>query len=83
MTSMKQEMTEMKKTITKVDDELSIFKDKRSETNLHITTRSAVKQTKRNVESRAEVPITKEVMHDEFENIKSSEGNLSKQKKLT
>ena len=69
-------MTEMKKTITNVDDELRISKDKRSETNLHITTRSAVKQTKINVESRAEVPITKEVIHDEAENIKSSEGNF-------
>ena len=35
-----------------------------------------MKQTKRNVESRAEVSITKEVMHDESEHIKSSEGNF-------
>ena len=49
---------------------------KRSESNLHVNTWSAVKRTKRNIESITEVPITKEVKHDMLENTKSSEGYI-------
>ena len=73
---MKQEMTQMKSNMLKLEEELSLFKLTRSETNLHVNTRSAVKQTKRNIESIPEVPNTKEVMDDEPEKTKSSEGNI-------
>ena len=64
---MKQEIIQMNSNILKLEKELSLFKVTRPETNLHVNTRSAVKQTKGNRESIPEVPNTKEVMHADMQ----------------
>ena len=52
--------------MVKLEEQLSLFKVKRSGTNPHGNTRSVVKQTNKNIESTTEVLDTKKVTHDEL-----------------
>ena len=61
-------MTQMKLKRVKLEEELGLFKVKRSETNPHVNTRSVVKQTNKNIEYTTDVLVTKTVMHDELQN---------------
>ena len=68
-------MTQMKSNMVKLEEELSLFKVKRSETNPHVNTRSVVKQTNKNIESTTDVLVTKKVRHEKLQNTIFSKGN--------